>query len=103
MSEPNSIAIRKRGLKQRLFVRSLALAAGVAIIIWLLDVFDRVVAGQKRIDDDGRGDRHQRGNQVERADPAFNQPARPSARADDRHDTCVGAHDERGKQKKRSK
>ena len=51
--------------------------------------------------DDRRRDRHQRGDQVEGADAAFNQPARAAAGADDRDDRRVAAHDERREQEKR--
>ena len=56
---------------------------------------------RKALIDDRRGDRHERGDQVERADPALNQPARAAPRADDRGDGGVAAHDERREQEKR--
>ena len=46
--------------------------------------------------------RHQRGDQVERADAAFDQPPRAAPRADDRHDRRVAADDERGEQQERA-
>ena len=39
-----------------------------------LDVFDRVVVGDKRVHDHARGDRHQGRHQIEGAGSAFDQP-----------------------------
>ena len=41
----------------------------------MLDVFDRVIARDEGVDDDGGGNRHHAGEEVERSDAAFNQPA----------------------------
>ena len=67
------------------------------------DVLDGVVAGQERIDQHGRRRDHERADQVERADAAFNQRARSASCADHRDDGGVAARDEGGKKEKRAK
>ena len=66
----------------------------------VVDVLDGIVADEERVDDDGRRHGHQRGNQIERADAALDQPPRTAPRADDRDDAGVAADDERGEQQK---
>ena len=68
-----------------------------------LDVFDRVVVGDKRVDENARGKRHQRGDGVEGADAAFDQPVGPGAGAGDAGRKRKCRDDERGKQDERAK
>ena len=68
----------------------------------VLDVPDRVVVGHERVNQHGRGQRHQRREEVERADTAFDQPARSATGADDRHRHRVCTHHEGGRQNKRA-
>src|SRR5438046_2668497 len=62
------------------------------------DVFDREIVRQKRVDHDGRRARHQRGDQIERPDAAFDQAPRPAPRADDRDHCGIAADDEARKE-----
>ncbi len=67
-----------------------------------LHVLDGVVVGDEGVDQDGRRQRHQRGDEVERADAALDEPCRPPPRAGDRRGDRVRAGDERGEEQKRS-
>ncbi len=68
-----------------------------------LDVLDRVVADDERVDDDARGHRHQRGGQVEGADARLDHPRRAAPRAGDRDRGRIDADDEGRQQNERAK
>ena len=68
-----------------------------------LDVLDRVVADDERVDDDAGGDRHQRRGQVQGADPRLDHPGRAAPRAGDRGRGRVDADDEGRQQNERAK
>ena len=55
----------------------------------------RVVVGDEGVHDHRGADRHERGDEVEGADAALDQPARRAARAGDRRRRGVRGHDER--------
>ena len=67
-----------------------------------LHVLDRVVAGDERVNEDRRGDGHQRREKVERADAALDEPRRPPTRAGDRCRDGIGAGDEGGEEDERT-
>ena len=60
------------------------------------DVPDAEIVGEKRVDDHRGRHRHQRGDEVERADAAFDQTAGAAPRAGDRDAGGITAGDERG-------
>jgi hypothetical protein len=66
------------------------------------NVLDGEIVGEKRVDDDSRSHGHQRADEVEGANPAFDQPARLPTRTDDRDDCRIAADDEGSEKEKRS-
>src|SRR5262249_35004615 len=66
------------------------------------NVLDGKVVGEKRVDHDGRGDRHERRDQIEGTDAAFDEAPRTATRANHRGNGRVAADNEAGEEEKRT-